>query len=138
MMRWLAALLALCAAGPAAAQSSFPTVNPNSALNHLGEQVIVCGRIVTANFVGGSTPAPLTGVPPLGSLPVTNQSLLLAYDYPYPGQAFSLLIPAIDRIKFGTPEYSLINKRVCVGGTIRNYQGRAQMILSVPSQITYQ
>ena len=138
MMRRLAVLLGLLLAPGLAAAQGAPTVTTTAAMNHLGERVIVCGRIVTANFVGGSTPQPLTGITPPGSPPVTNQSLLLAYDFPYPGQVFSLLIPAADRIKFGTPEYSLINKRVCVGGTIRNYQGRAQIILSTPTQITYQ
>src|SRR4051794_31649630 len=100
MTRRLAALLALCAAWPAAAQN-YPTVSPHAALNHIGQRVSVCGRIVPANFVGGSTPRPPTGITPPGSPPVTNQSVLLAYDFPFPGQVFSLLIPAIDRIKFG-------------------------------------
>jgi hypothetical protein len=139
MMRRCLLLLGLwLATASAALAQGGPTVNPNSALNHLGEAVSVCGRIVTANFIGGQVRNPTTGITPPGSPQVTNQSLLLAYDYPYPGQNFSLLIPSADRIKFGTPEYSLIGKRVCVGGTIRNYQGRAQMILSTPSQITYQ
>lgn len=136
-MRALVLAGLLLAAAPALAQN-YPTVNPNSALNHLGEQVVVCGRVASANFIGGQPRNQTTGTPSGNTPSITSQSLLLAYDYPFPGQIFSLLIPPQDRIKFGTPEFSLIGKKMCVGGTIRNYQGRAQMVLSTPSQITYQ
>jgi hypothetical protein len=119
-MRPLGALgLALAvAAGPAAAQFPAP-VSPQAAINHVGQSVVVCGQIASANFVAG-------------------KAVLLAVDTPYPGQAFSLLIRPIDRAKFGAPELSLLGKRVCSGGTIVLAQGRAQMILADPKQLTSQ
>jgi hypothetical protein len=111
-------LLVLAAAANALAQNA-PKVSPQAALNHLGERVTVCGRIASANFVA-------------------NKALLLAFDTPYPGQSFSAVIQAIDRIKFGTPEMSLPGKRVCATSTIAITDGRAQMLLREPNQLAFQ
>jgi hypothetical protein len=100
------------AAGPALAQ----TVSTQAALNHMGETVTICGKIASANFAGG-------------------QSMILAFDYPYPGQPFSALILPADRAKFNAPEMTLLGKRMCISGTIQNASGRPQMILRDPKQL---
>ncbi|HUA54240.1 MAG TPA: hypothetical protein VMB81_18840 [Candidatus Sulfotelmatobacter sp.] len=111
-------LAALSCTAPAHAQDLL-TVNPQSALNHAGERIIVCGRVASANFAA-------------------DKSLVLAIDYPYPGQMFSMQILAVDRAKFGAPELSLLDKRVCGTGTIQVIQGRAQMTLRDPNQLVLQ
>lgn len=107
------AVLLLAAAPAAMAQQ----VSPQSALNYVGRTATVCGKVATATFV-------------------ENKAVLLAFDQPYPAQSFSALIRAMDRIKFGTPEMSMPGKRLCVSGPVLNAQGRAQMILREPGQIT--
>jgi hypothetical protein len=39
---------------------------------------------------------------------------------------------------FGTPETSLRGKRICVTGQIREYQGKPEIVLTEPSQMTQQ
>jgi len=109
---------ALCWGAPAMAQNLL-TVSPQAALNHAGERIIVCGRVASANFVG-------------------DKSLVVAIDAPYPAQMFSFQILPADHVKFGTPELSLLDKRVCGTGTIQMVQGRAQMTLRDPNQLVLQ
>jgi DNA/RNA endonuclease YhcR with UshA esterase domain len=49
---------------------------------------------------------------------------------------FTAVIFGADRSKFGTPEASLRGKRVCVTGQIRDYRGKAEIILNDPSQLS--
>lgn len=116
--RFAILLAALAGSAPAMAQNLL-TVSPQAALNHTGERIIVCGRVASANFVA-------------------DKSLLLAIDYPYPGQTFALQILPADHVKFGTPELALLDKRVCGTGTIQLAQGRAQMTLRDPNQLALQ
>ena len=51
---------------------------------------------------------------------------------------FTILIWGENRSKFGTPEQSLLHKRVCVSGAIREYGGKPEIIASQPSQIERQ
>jgi hypothetical protein len=46
------------------------------------------------------------------------------------------VIFAGDRAKFGTPEITLMKKRVCATGVISLFQGRAEMKLHDPSQLS--
>ena len=41
-----------------------------------------------------------------------------------------------NREKFGTPETSLRDKRICVTGQISDYQGKPEIVLTDPSQLT--
>lgn len=115
--RGLALIGAVTMCLSATASALAQQVSPQSALNYVGRTATVCGRVATATFV-------------------ENKSVLLAFDQPYPAQSFSAIIRAMDRIKFGTPEMSMPGKRLCVSGPILNAQGRAQMILREPAQIT--
>ncbi len=115
----IVALVVCLMAGSAAAQQNVPNVSPLAALNHIGERAEVCGKVASANFTA-------------------SKSVVLAIDYPAPAQTFSLLIQAIDRAKFGAPELSLLGKRVCANGVLLLDQGRAQIIVRDPNQITFQ
>ena len=62
----------------------------------------------------------------------------LNLDKPYPDQVFTILIWGENRAKVGTPEQSLLHKRVCVSGSIREYGGRPEIITSEARQIERQ
>jgi hypothetical protein len=62
----------------------------------------------------------------------------LNLDKPYPDPAFTILIWGENRAKFGTAEQSLLHKRVCVSGSIRDYGGKPEVIASEPRPIERQ
>ncbi len=119
MARVLALLLTTLAGVSAALAQDVQRIAPLAAINHVGERAMVCGRVASANFLA-------------------DKSLLIAIDYPYPGHQFSALIQPADRIKFNSPELNLLGKRICSNSTILLSQGRAQMILKEPGQLTIQ
>lgn len=110
---FIAGFATAAATSPATAQS----IGSIAAANHVGESITVCGRVASATIV-----AP--------------QAMLLAFDQPYPGQTFSVLISSEDRPKFNGRELTLIGRRMCGSGMIRLVQGRAQMTLKDPSRLT--
>jgi hypothetical protein len=129
-MRTVALLLTLVTVALAARAADIPLVNPPArigdvpvvsvpaALNHIGERSAVCGQVMTTR------------------IDTADQSMVIAIDAPYPAQQFSFLILAVDRTKFGTPELTLLQKRICGTGVIQLAQGRAQMLLREPGQLT--
>jgi hypothetical protein len=119
MRRAVALVASLIVAASALAQEVRTTVSTQAAVNHVGERARVCGRVASANFLG-------------------NKSLVIALDYPSPGQMFSVLIPSVDRPKFNAPELNLLDKRVCAVGTITLDKGRAQMVVTDPKLLTPQ
>ena len=52
-----------------------------------------------------------------------------------PNALFTAVIYGDNREKFGTPESSLYGKRICVRGKISDYQGKAEIVLTDPSQL---
>lgn len=92
------------------------------ARQHMGEQAIVCGVVVSARYAVRSRGKPT----------------FLNLDKPYPTQIFTNVIWGAERSKFGTPETKYQDKRVCVTGVIRNYQGEPQTMPTEPSQIQVQ
>jgi hypothetical protein len=109
----LLAVALAAASSPAAAQS----IGSLAATNHVGESMTVCGRVASATVI-------------------PQQSMLLAFDQPYPSQLFSVLIPGEDRAKFNGRETTLIGRRMCGSGLIKLAQGRAQMTLKDPTRLT--
>ena len=55
---------------------------------------------------------------------------------PSPNAVFTAVIYGDNRAKFGTPETSLRGKRICVTGEISDYQGKPEIVLTEPSQLT--
>jgi hypothetical protein len=95
------------------------TISASEAGNHLGEYEKVCGQVASTRFAYRSRGAPT----------------FINLDRPYPYQLFTALIWAEDRSKFGSPEDTLANKRICVSGTIQSYRGVPEIILRDPSQL---
>ncbi|MGO8917144.1 MAG: hypothetical protein ACLQJR_14660 [Stellaceae bacterium] len=110
------AALLLCAAAPAAAA----TLNAAEAASHVGETATVCGTVASARFAERSK----------------AQSTFLNLEKPYPDQLFTILIFGRDREKFGTPESALLHQHVCATGRIKLYDGRPEMIVEDPAQLT--
>jgi len=61
---------------------------------------------------------------------------LLDLGKPSPNAIFTAVVYGDNRPKFGTPEASLLGKRICVTGQISDYQGKAEIVLTDPSQLT--
>jgi hypothetical protein len=103
---------------------AFPTaaasLNPEDAASHIGETATVCGVVASAEF---EADAP-------------SQPTLLDLGKPYPNAIFTAVIYGDSRDKFGTPETSLPGKRICVTGKISDYQGKPEIVLTDPSQLT--
>lgn len=65
-----------------------------------------------------------------------SQPTLLDLGKPSPNAIFTAVVYGDNRPKFGTPEASLLGKRICVTGQISDYQGKAEIVLTNPSQLT--
>jgi hypothetical protein len=113
--RLVPAVLGLWALPAAAAE-----LNPEDASKHIGETATVCGVVASARFLSGSRSRPT----------------LLNLGKPYPHQAFTATILSEDRAKFGTPEKTLLGKRICVTGEIKAFRKLPEIILSDPKQLT--
>jgi hypothetical protein len=115
-VRLVKALLLLLLATQAQAA---PVLAPADAPRHIGEMATVCGTVASANFAAR----------------VKGQPTFLNLDRPYPSQVFTILIWGSDRARFGTPEATLLGKRVCATGIIKDYRGKAEIVATDPSQI---
>jgi len=94
----------------------------DEAVKHVGETATVCGTVASANYAVRSR----------------GQPTFLNLDKPYPNELFTVVIWSESRPSFGTPETTLLGKRVCTTGVIRLYHRRAEMILRSPDQLTQQ
>jgi hypothetical protein len=113
-------LAAAIALGLWAFPVSAASVSPDEAASHIGQTATVCGVVVWTKF-----DAHLDGQP-----------TFLDFGKPYPHEVFAAVIFGANRAKFGTPETTLQGKRVCVSGTISEYQTKPAVVVSDPSQLT--
>ena len=116
---FLAVHLALLAP-PLHAQNQ-QTVTPDEALRHHGQSITVCGKIAGTQYA-----AKLKGKP-----------TLLHLGKSYPEHLFTIVIWESDRGKFEKPPEELFwNKEVCVSGLIVEHNGKPQIVVKNPSQIS--
>jgi hypothetical protein len=108
------------AVGPAVCAEK--KLTPAEAGQHIGENATVCGLVASGRYAERTRGRPT----------------FLNLDKPYPDQVFTILIWGENRGKFGSPAQSLLQKRVCVSGSIREYRGKPEIIASEPSQIERQ
>jgi hypothetical protein len=95
-------------------------LNPEEAASHVGENATVCGLVASATYAAQATAAPT----------------FLDFGKPYPNQVFTAIIFGSDRTKFGAPELSLRERQACVTGEIFLYQGKPEIILRDPKQLS--
>ena len=113
-----AAWIILCACTPVYSQSTH-SLTAAEAAKHVGKTSTVCGLVASAHFAATSRGRPT----------------FLNLDEPYPRQIFTVLIWGSDRFRFGIPEKTYSNKRICVTGAIASYRGTPEIIANAPSQI---
>ena len=120
-IRQVAFLLAWCLAiASAAAQTKKLTAA--EAKDHIGERATVCGKVVSVHLAARSK----------------GQPTFLNLDEPYPKQIFTIVIWGSDRAKFGDPESTFRDARVCATGKITEFRGSPETVASDPSQIEIQ
>ena len=95
------------------------SITPADANNNIGKRMTVCGVVMSASYATRSSGHPT----------------FLYLDEPYRRHIFMAVIWGEDRRKFGTPEISLKEKRVCISGLIDKYQGVPQIVLRKMSQL---
>jgi DNA/RNA endonuclease YhcR with UshA esterase domain len=95
-------------------------LSPEDAAGHIGETATVCGVVASAEYEAN----------------VKAQPTLLDLGKPSPKAVFTAVIYGDNRAIFGTPETSLRGKRICVTGEISGYQGKPEIVLTEPSQLT--
>lgn len=96
----------------------------NEAINHIGEQITVCGPILGAVYLSNTNGQPTF--------------LDMGEKYPDPNR-FTIIIWGNNRNKFPTePESVYYEKDICVFGLIKYYKGMAELEVTNPSQITIQ
>jgi len=94
-------------------------LTPAQAASHIGEEAIVTGVVVSADYRPANDGAPT----------------FLDLDVPYPNPVFIALIWGKDRGKFGAPEDTYKGKKIAVTGKITLYHDKATIEVSDPGQI---
>jgi DNA/RNA endonuclease YhcR with UshA esterase domain len=103
-----------------AVSTAAATLSSEDAKAHIGETATVCGVVVSAEYEANEQ----------------SQPTLLDLGTPYPNAIFTAVIYRDHRQKFGTPEISLRGKQICVTGPITDYQGKPEIVLKDPSQLS--
>jgi hypothetical protein len=99
---------------------SADSISPEEAINHVGQQAIVCGTVASTHY----------------SYRSKGQPTFLNLNKPYPHHIFTALIWGSDRSKFhDAPEKYYKNKRICVSGLIEQYKGTSEIIVRNPGQM---
>jgi DNA/RNA endonuclease YhcR with UshA esterase domain len=93
-------------------------IAPKDALKHIGEIVMVTGKVFS------------------GKLIASNNMTLLDINGYNPNQDLTIVINSTDRPKFkGKPEDDFKGKEINVTGKIIAYKGKAEIIINDPGQI---
>lgn len=98
-----------------------PTYTAREAADHVGEAARVCGTVADAAYR-----------PRIGGSPT-----FLNFGAPHPDADFTVVIWSEARARFDVPpESGFRGRRICVSGRIREHEGRPQIVLEHPSQVT--
>ena len=108
------ALITLCSSSYAA-----ETLSTAQAHNHIGEDATVCGLVAGTKYAEN----------------VPGSPAFINLDMPYPRQVFTILVWGESRGNFPSPPEAT-KGRICVSGTISDYNGVAQIIVTEPAQIS--
>ena len=99
----------------ASAQTTIPA---KDAAKHVGETVTICDKVYSTKLLTSSN--------------ITFLDLGAAH----PDQELTLVIKGEDRSKFkGQPEVDYKDKNICVTGTIIDFKGKPEIVVTDPSQI---
>jgi DNA/RNA endonuclease YhcR with UshA esterase domain len=93
-------------------------VPAKEAAKHLNEKVTICDKIYGGKFLSG---------PGITLIDVGGS---------HPDEALTLLIKGDDRKKFKSPPEELFkDKKVCITGTVVDYKGKPEIIITEADQI---
>lgn len=99
--------------------SAQTTIAAKDAAKHINEKVTVCDKIWSTKLLDGS-----------------NMTFLDMGGY-HPNQLLTIVIKGEDRGKFkGKPEVDYKGREVCVTGTVIDFKGKPEIVVTDPSQIT--
>ncbi len=125
----LAAVLAACTQAATVPTSTPIPMSPTplgeltgeQAASAMGQHRTVCGKVVDSRYAVTSGGSPT----------------FLNYDKPFPNHSFTVLIWGRDRSTFPTsPETFYRGKTLCASGVIEKFNGKPEIIASLPSQLT--
>ena len=106
---------------PTAFLGQVDVITAKDAANHVGERTTVCGVVASTKFADQSR----------------GQPTFLNLDRPYPDHIFTAVIWGEDRAAFDQPpERAYDARKICVSGEIRAYDGRPQIFVDDPAEIT--
>ncbi|PZF74579.1 S1/P1 nuclease [Taibaiella soli] len=124
----LGAVLEILFSDAAAVQQNTQVVAPGSnisaeeAMQHIGQEVTVCGKVFGGKFLEKSNGTPT----------------LLNIGAAYPNSRFTVVIFGSDRGLFSyKPEEYLDGKNICITGKVKEYKGKAEIVVSKPEQIKF-
>ncbi|XZF14530.1 S1/P1 nuclease [Chitinophagaceae bacterium MMS25-I14] len=96
------------------------TVTPDDAINHIGQQVTVCGKVYGGKYLDQANGTPT----------------FINMGAAYPNSPFTVVIFGSDRDKLSyKPETYLDGKTICVTGKVKEYKGKAEIVVSKEQQI---
>jgi hypothetical protein len=96
------------------------TIKLEEVANHVGDSVMVCGKVMTARFIDRSEAGPT----------------LLNLGKAFPDQLLTVVIYRKDRQNFDiVPETDLLNKEICITGVVVMYKEKPQIVLYSKDQL---
>lgn len=118
-MKKLLFVLAIAVSALKVSAQTPPTIPAKEAAKHINEKVRICDKIFGGKFLSSS-----------------DITLLDVGGY-HPNESLTLLIKGDDRKKFKTaPEEAFKGKSVCITGTIIDYKGKPEIVITEVEQIT--
>jgi hypothetical protein len=115
----LATMLVMALSAQSSAMADAGPIAPADAIRFVGQVATVCGVVASAKYASGSNGEPT----------------FLNLDKPYPDQVFTAVIWGRDRAKFPYAPESLVSRKICVTGAIRQYRSRAEVVVAALNQL---
>jgi DNA/RNA endonuclease YhcR with UshA esterase domain len=99
------------------------TVSVDSLASHVGEKVTVCDRVYSTRFLSQSA----------------SQPTFLNVGAAYPNSPLTIVIFGDDRKNFKQPpEEAFSGKAICVTGIVKQYKGKAEIVVQTEDQLVIQ
>jgi len=115
----LGALLLSTALLAAPTRAEIPVLTPESAADHVGERVTVCGVVADVSHRAD----------------VRGEPTFLNFGAPYPRHVFTALVWGEHRARFAAPPESHEGESICVTGRVGSHRGKPQIVVDSPAQI---
>jgi hypothetical protein len=104
---------------PSGVLADATNISAAEAIHFIGQVATVCGRVASAKYASETK----------------GQPTFLNLDQPYPNHVFTAVIWGKDRGAFPYAPESFAGRRICVSGTVQLYREKAEIVVSMASQI---